>query len=325
LNVIIGPANHGKTAVVRAIKWALYNQPEGNDFIRAMDQPCRVTVTMSDSNILIREMYEKTNRYTIVQNTGYKVFDEIINDLPVNVIKKYNIPRIWLDFDQKRALNIQEQFEAPFLLSETGYCKASILDNLTGVYYLSLAINDVKKDISRKSASIKTNTLGETLMLLNDAANILKVQTQKKLEMLVTYGIQFVFGAGIEFKIEVKKGKDGPFAEFFVVTNHPNASTKCKPQYTEGGGMVDLISLVLRLTLLQLCCSHVPVPLILDEPVTNLSDDYFMSVIQLIKQLSNMFGRQIILLTHSECASEFADMSYKMDYIRGKSKARCSF
>lgn len=38
LNVIVGPSDSGKSAIIRAIKWALYNEPSGNYFIREGEQ-----------------------------------------------------------------------------------------------------------------------------------------------------------------------------------------------------------------------------------------------------------------------------------------------
>ena len=34
LNVIVGPSDSGKSAIIRGLKWALYNEPSGDYFIR---------------------------------------------------------------------------------------------------------------------------------------------------------------------------------------------------------------------------------------------------------------------------------------------------
>lgn len=34
LNAIVGPTDSGKTAVFRSLKWVLYNEPQGDYFIR---------------------------------------------------------------------------------------------------------------------------------------------------------------------------------------------------------------------------------------------------------------------------------------------------
>ena len=35
LTVIIGQTDQGKSAIIRALKWVLYNEPRGTDFITA--------------------------------------------------------------------------------------------------------------------------------------------------------------------------------------------------------------------------------------------------------------------------------------------------
>ncbi len=36
LNVLVGPSDSGKSAIVRALRWCLHNEPRGEAFIRAM-------------------------------------------------------------------------------------------------------------------------------------------------------------------------------------------------------------------------------------------------------------------------------------------------
>ncbi|HAA42512.1 MAG TPA: chromosome segregation protein SMC, partial [Ruminiclostridium sp.] len=55
LNVIIGASDHGKSAIIRAIKWVLYNEPRGSDYIRQGANYARVTLKMSNGYTIIRE------------------------------------------------------------------------------------------------------------------------------------------------------------------------------------------------------------------------------------------------------------------------------
>ena len=48
LNVIVGPSDFGKLALVRALRWLFYNEPRGANFISAWARTCRVTVEMDD-------------------------------------------------------------------------------------------------------------------------------------------------------------------------------------------------------------------------------------------------------------------------------------
>ena len=44
LNVVVGPSDFGKSALVRALRWVLYNEPRGANFIRAGTKVCQVKV-----------------------------------------------------------------------------------------------------------------------------------------------------------------------------------------------------------------------------------------------------------------------------------------
>ena len=63
---ITGPSNKGKTAIVRAINWCLYNNPSGSDFITKGKTKCRVTVTFSDGLVITRTKGSSVNSYDII-------------------------------------------------------------------------------------------------------------------------------------------------------------------------------------------------------------------------------------------------------------------
>ena len=58
LNVIVGPSDSGKSAIIRGLKWALYNEPAGDYFIREGEREASVTVEFSD-NIKVKRMEKK--------------------------------------------------------------------------------------------------------------------------------------------------------------------------------------------------------------------------------------------------------------------------
>jgi len=46
LNVIVGPSDQGKSALIRALRWLCYNEPKGTDFFscRCKLLPCQACV-----------------------------------------------------------------------------------------------------------------------------------------------------------------------------------------------------------------------------------------------------------------------------------------
>ena len=67
---ILGATNDGKSAMLAALKWALYNTPSGTGFIRHGMALCMVEVSFDDGSILTRlrsseDATEQQNKYTL--------------------------------------------------------------------------------------------------------------------------------------------------------------------------------------------------------------------------------------------------------------------
>ena len=180
LNVIVGPSDQGKSAVIRAIKWVLFNEPRGSEFIRNGTSLARVEVELNNGNRIIRERSSSKNRYTIVNSEGeIKIFEGFGNDVPEEVKAIHGIYKVLIDSDSRVCLNIGEQLEAPFLISETGSTKAKAIGRLTGVHVLDNAMRESISDIKRESQLLtkfkkETGELAEKLDSYKDLSRIEK-------------------------------------------------------------------------------------------------------------------------------------------------------
>jgi len=161
LNVIVGPSDQGKSAIIRAIKWVLFNEPRGNEFIRQGTSAAKVTIEMNNGYSVIRERSSSKNRYTAVDTEGnINKYEGFGNEVPEEVRKAHGISKVIIDVDSNVSLNIGEQLEGPFLLSESGSVKAKAIGRLTGVHVIDKAIRDCISDI-KKENSIENNCLKE--------------------------------------------------------------------------------------------------------------------------------------------------------------------
>lgn len=167
LNVITGPSDQGKSAIIRAIKWALYNEPRGTDFIRYGAEYAKVTVGLSNGFKIIRERSQSRNRYTVINPEKKSiVLEGFGNDVPEEVVKAHGIPKIVLDSDISSSLNIADQLEGPFLLSETGALRAKAIGRLTGLHVIDRAIRECMADLRRENQ--------ELARVQNDLDNVCK-------------------------------------------------------------------------------------------------------------------------------------------------------
>ena len=166
LNVIVGPSDSGKSAVIRALKWALYNEPAGDFFIREGEKECSVTVEFNDGTILKRYRSKSKNGYLLVNSDEVEMrFEGIGSGVPYEITEATGISKINLDQDSSSAINLGEQLEGPFLLSEKPSTRANAIGRLVGVNLLDDALREVLKDI--RNISIKKREIEESLAAID--------------------------------------------------------------------------------------------------------------------------------------------------------------
>ncbi|TYP54319.1 ATPase [Thermosediminibacter litoriperuensis] len=161
--------------------------------------------------------------------------------------------------------------------------------------------------------------LEQVRILLQKTSEYAREQAKQQIEMLVTRCLQFIFGENIEFKIELSEVRGRPEAEFYVVSSYGDTRITTKPQDARGGGIVDVISLALRIAVIQCSNTYINGPIILDEPAKHVSSEYISNVAHFLKQVSEVFRRQIIMVTHNQFLSEIADLAYRVELKDGKS------
>lgn len=173
LNVIIGPSDNGKSAVLRALRWALYNEPRGSEFVRSGARECRVTVTMSDGVQIVRELLltksgaSARSRYLVRQpDQPEQVFEGFGLEVPAEVVKAHGMPQVLLDTDKRVLLSLGSQLEGPFLLTESGSLRARALGRLLGVHVVDAAVRSTQRDL--RSARLEVGRLEKEVARYDD-------------------------------------------------------------------------------------------------------------------------------------------------------------
>lgn len=169
LNVIVGPSDSGKTAIIRALKWVLYNEPSGDFFLREGENEVSVSVIFSDNTSLKRYRTRSKNGYQLINSDGVEsIFEGIGTSVPQEIIDKTGIAKMLLDGDYSNAINLGEQLEGPFLLSEKNSTRANAIGRLVGVDLIDDALREVLKDL--RNLNLSKNAKEEAVIELE--ANI---------------------------------------------------------------------------------------------------------------------------------------------------------
>lgn len=184
LNVIVGPSDQGKSAIIRGIKWALFNEPSGDYFIREGEKDCSVTVVFNDNTAIKRYRSKSKNLYYLYDAEGKEtIFEGFGTNVPIEILDKINIKKIYLDGKQSSSINISDQLEGPFLLSDKTATRANAIGRLVGVHFVDDAVSDTLKDM-RSLNMLKRNT-EEQLNIQIDELN--KYSYLKELEQTIEH------------------------------------------------------------------------------------------------------------------------------------------
>lgn len=177
--------------------------------------------------------------------------------------------------------------------------------------------DSISKEIEKLDE--EREVLEKVILLFQKTAEYARIQAKNQVEDLVTKCLQFIFETDIRFSIELSESRNIPSAEFFVESDYEGYKIKTKPEIARGGGIVDVISIALRIAFLEIHNPKIKGPLLLDEPGKHLSDDYVFNLGEFLRKSSEMFNRQIIMVTHNSYLSQISDNSLRVEIKKGKS------
>lgn len=194
LNVIVGPSDQGKTAIIRSIKWVLYNEPLGDFFIKHGENEASVILTFNTGEKVKRLRSSSKNLYIYISENGNEeIYEGFGTHTPIDIVEKLNIRKINLDNKESSSINIGEQLEGPFLISQKNSTKANAIGRLVGVHVVDKAVQNTIRDT--RGHNIKKNSLSEDIDALElkssqyDYLNSLENQIVKleTIEEAITY------------------------------------------------------------------------------------------------------------------------------------------
>jgi len=140
LNAILGESDKGKTSVLRGIDWAMNNRPGGDAFCRHGSKETTVTVTL-DADTTIERAKGKANTYKINGGAPLAGFGQ---GVPEKVTRLFNMGDI----------NIQRQFDGPFLLNESSGEVARRLNEIADLQIIDTTIANNNRALREAATDI---------------------------------------------------------------------------------------------------------------------------------------------------------------------------
>ena len=148
LNVILGQSDSGKTSILRALRWLIWNRPSGDDMRSTWGGDTIVDIDVNNGQVQ-RIRTKKDNLYLLGHHDEFKAMG---TDVPAEVQQLLNINEI----------NLQQQLDSPFLLTSspgevaTHFNKIAKLDKIdVGLKNVNSWIRDIVSTTKHKEADLK--------------------------------------------------------------------------------------------------------------------------------------------------------------------------
>jgi len=180
---------------------------------------------------------------------------------------------------------------------------------------LDLHLQDAQRRKEQAEADLGVFDLVQ--ILLQKTSDYARQQAKSRIEEIVTSALSVVFEKNYTFRVQLEVRGNRPEASYFLESEGIVTQLK-PPDYDRGGGVADVVSLALRLAIAEL--HGVKGPLFLDEIGKHVSAEYSGNVAYFLKQYSERFGRQLILITHASALAAVGDLSLGVSQVGGVSK-----
>lgn len=151
--------------------------------------------------------------------------------------------------------------------------------------------------------------------IINEVLILTQGSVRKFVEDVVTLALSAVYGDEYRFELEYNIARNRSEAIPWITKGGERVS----PREEVGGGVLDIVSLSLRLVVWALLDPRPAPVFILDEPAKFLSRDLQAAFGRMLKDMSELLGLQIILVSHSTDIIEQADKAYEVSQAGGVS------
>ncbi|MHA1809394.1 MAG: AAA family ATPase [Candidatus Heimdallarchaeaceae archaeon] len=200
VNAIVGESDQGKTAILRAVRWAIKNKPSGDGF-RSNWGGNTVVVLQKTNDVEVKRIKGKDDNKYLVNGLELSGFGQSV---PNEVETALNIGDI----------NLQAQMDKPFLVSESAGEIARVFNN-------AIKLDVIDKSflkISRLKSDAKSKLDAEEKILIRTRNELKEYADLDEIEIKLDYLVQ------LNNEIAKKTKTESDLNSIFENINHLNMS-----------------------------------------------------------------------------------------------------
>ncbi|MCP4475368.1 MAG: AAA family ATPase [Gammaproteobacteria bacterium] len=159
ITIITGQSDRGKSAVIRALYWLIFNKPGGKAFCSNWGGITKIILSIDKNIFISRKKHVDKNNYSEIIDGKEQMFHSFGQNVPEKIKDLLNFS----------SLNIAEQFESPFLLALSGGEVAKYLNKIVNLDKIDLSFSNINKLLREEQASLLNQTT--TSQALKDELN----------------------------------------------------------------------------------------------------------------------------------------------------------
>jgi AAA15 family ATPase/GTPase len=153
VNIIVGLSDHGKSAIIRALRLVVWNRPSGNDIRSHWGGPSSIGIRTKEGTVV--RIKDKAEEYQIQKDSKVMSFKAFRTDVPDEVKDLLAIGDV----------NLQLQLDQPFLLSKTPGEVASYFNKVAKLDKIDIGTTNVQKCIREITQTLKFKRIERTTLL----------------------------------------------------------------------------------------------------------------------------------------------------------------
>ena len=166
---------------------------------------------------------------------------------------------------------------------------------------------------------ISEDQTAKASLFLQSLSDSTRIQVLDRISGIVSECLQVVKDPNLEFKMVLQVKANTPVLEMYV--RDRTTDQLYDAVQSMGGGLCDLISLSLRISLLVKWSPKLSKILVLDEIGKHISVKDQELLAEFVKKISSVLGVQFIWISHSEVLEKSADRIFQVTKDQGVSHA----